>query len=189
VGKGAGAHGDVWERCGSDYVRRGCKEIGWGQRTNSAKFGREILFILLLTGVVVTEAKIREALRLDDAEGVDCLPNEEIFTELTRIGYEKPSTKLTFLQSLLLEPVEVPYPRHLAVHDLVRNVDSTIKFYMYPRFLQLIIRKQIGDLSTHTTKYTSPSLTQKVGKGAGAHGDVWERCGSDSVRRGCREIG
>nr|GEX21435.1 copia protein [Tanacetum cinerariifolium] len=76
--------------------------------------------------VVVTEATIRKALRLDDAEGVDYLPNEEIFA------------------------------------NLARNVDSTTKFYMYPRFLQLIIRKQVGDLSTHTTKYTSPALTQKV---------------------------
>nr|GFC74115.1 hypothetical protein [Tanacetum cinerariifolium] len=46
--------------------------------------------------VVVTEATIRNALRLDDAEGVECLPNEEIVAELDRIGYEKPSTKLTF---------------------------------------------------------------------------------------------
>nr|GFD52777.1 hypothetical protein [Tanacetum cinerariifolium] len=46
--------------------------------------------------VVVTEATIREALRLDDVEGVDYLPNEEIFTELARMGYEKPSPKLTF---------------------------------------------------------------------------------------------
>nr|GEY52740.1 ribonuclease H-like domain, reverse transcriptase, RNA-dependent DNA polymerase [Tanacetum cinerariifolium] len=46
--------------------------------------------------VVITEATIRDALRLDDAKGVDCLPNEEIFTELARMGYEKPSTKLTF---------------------------------------------------------------------------------------------
>nr|GEU98938.1 Gag-Pol polyprotein [Tanacetum cinerariifolium] len=46
--------------------------------------------------VVVTEATIREALRLDDAEGVDCLPNDEIFIELARMGYEKPPTKLTF---------------------------------------------------------------------------------------------
>nr|GEY26902.1 putative ribonuclease H-like domain-containing protein [Tanacetum cinerariifolium] len=90
--------------------------------------------------VVVTEATIREALRLDDAEGVDCLANAKFFTELARIGYEKPSTKLT----------------------LVRNVDSTNKFYMYPRFLHLIIKKQVGDLSIHTTKYTSPNLTQKV---------------------------
>nr|GFB34090.1 hypothetical protein [Tanacetum cinerariifolium] len=33
---------------------------------------------------------------------------------------------------------------------------------MYPCFLQLLIRKQVGDLSTHTTKYASPTLTQKV---------------------------
>nr|GEV95843.1 retrovirus-related Pol polyprotein from transposon TNT 1-94 [Tanacetum cinerariifolium] len=36
--------------------------------------------------VIITEATIREALRLDDAESIDCLPNEEIFTELLRMG-------------------------------------------------------------------------------------------------------
>nr|GEZ05363.1 hypothetical protein [Tanacetum cinerariifolium] len=49
--------------------------------------------------VVITEATIRDALRLDDAEGVDYLPNEEIFAELARMGYEKPSTKLTFYKA------------------------------------------------------------------------------------------
>nr|GEY27241.1 retrovirus-related Pol polyprotein from transposon opus [Tanacetum cinerariifolium] len=100
--------------------------------------------------VVVTEATIREALRLDDAEGVDCLPNEEIFAELARMVYEKPSTKLTFYKAFFSSQ-----------WNLVRNVDSHDKFYMYPCFLQLIIGKQVGDLSTHTTKYTSPALTQK----------------------------
>nr|GEX04017.1 hypothetical protein [Tanacetum cinerariifolium] len=42
---------------------------------------------------------IRQALRLDDADGVDCLPNEEIFTELARMGYEKPPPKLTFYKA------------------------------------------------------------------------------------------
>nr|GFB18971.1 hypothetical protein [Tanacetum cinerariifolium] len=32
--------------------------------------------------VVITKATIRDALRLDDAEGNDCLPNEEIFAAL-----------------------------------------------------------------------------------------------------------
>nr|GFA04313.1 hypothetical protein [Tanacetum cinerariifolium] len=32
--------------------------------------------------VVITEAAIRDVLHLDDADGVDCLPNEEIFAEL-----------------------------------------------------------------------------------------------------------
>nr|GEW92219.1 hypothetical protein [Tanacetum cinerariifolium] len=52
--------------------------------------------------VIITEATIRDALRLDDAESIDCLPNEEIFTELLRMGYEKPSTKLTFYKAFFL---------------------------------------------------------------------------------------
>nr|GEU48807.1 hypothetical protein [Tanacetum cinerariifolium] len=46
--------------------------------------------------VVVTEDVIRIDLHLDDADGVECLPNEEIFAELARMGYEKPPPKLTF---------------------------------------------------------------------------------------------
>nr|GEU68168.1 hypothetical protein [Tanacetum cinerariifolium] len=88
--------------------------------------------------VVIIEDTIRQALQLDDADSIDCLPNEEIFAELARMEYEKPST------------------------NHVRNVDSPSKFYMYPRFLQLMINDQVGDLSSHTTKYTSPALTQKV---------------------------
>nr|GEV40340.1 xylulose kinase-1 [Tanacetum cinerariifolium] len=49
--------------------------------------------------VVVTESTIREALHLDDAEGVECLPNEEFFADLAKIGYEKSSTKLTFYKA------------------------------------------------------------------------------------------
>nr|GEX53933.1 hypothetical protein [Tanacetum cinerariifolium] len=49
--------------------------------------------------VVITVATIRDALRLDDAEGVDCLPNEEIFAELARMSCEKPLTKLIFYKA------------------------------------------------------------------------------------------
>nr|GEW02805.1 ribonuclease H-like domain-containing protein [Tanacetum cinerariifolium] len=45
---------------------------------------------------------------------------------------------------------------------MVRNVDSPSKFLMYPQFLQVMINDQVDDLSSHTTKYTSPALTQKV---------------------------
>nr|GEV75119.1 putative ribonuclease H-like domain-containing protein [Tanacetum cinerariifolium] len=64
--------------------------------------------------VVVTEATIMEALRLDDAEGVECLPNEEIFAELAIMGYEKPSTKLTFYKAF--KPVEVAEEGDAKVH-------------------------------------------------------------------------
>nr|GEY83578.1 hypothetical protein [Tanacetum cinerariifolium] len=35
----------------------------------------------------------------EQVKGIDCLPNEEIFTELARMRYEKPSTKLTFYKA------------------------------------------------------------------------------------------
>nr|GEY57148.1 ribonuclease H-like domain-containing protein [Tanacetum cinerariifolium] len=131
--------------------------------------------------VVVTDDAIREVLWLDDAEGVDCLPNEEIFIELARMGYEKPSTKLTFykaffssqwkflIHTILLSMStkrtswnEFSSAMASAVNclstcrkfnfskyifdSLVRNVDSTTKFYMYPCFLKLLIRKQVEHL-------------------------------------------
>nr|GEW72893.1 hypothetical protein [Tanacetum cinerariifolium] len=40
--------------------------------------------------VIITEDYFRQALRLDDVDSVDCLPNEEIFVVLARMGYEKP---------------------------------------------------------------------------------------------------
>nr|GEY95099.1 hypothetical protein [Tanacetum cinerariifolium] len=146
--------------------------------------------------VVITKASIRDTLCLDDAEGVKCLSNEEIFTELARMGYEKPSTKLTFYKAFFssqwkflihtilqcmsakrtswnefrssMAPAVIYLSSRRKFNfskyifdSLVRNVDSPTKFYMYPRFLQLMIRKQVDDLSSHSTKYTSPALTQK----------------------------
>nr|GFA29102.1 hypothetical protein [Tanacetum cinerariifolium] len=39
---------------------------------------------------------------------------------------------------------------------------SSSKFYMYPRFIQLIIQTNIADLSKHINRYISLVLTQKV---------------------------
>nr|GEV87450.1 hypothetical protein [Tanacetum cinerariifolium] len=147
--------------------------------------------------VIITEATIQEALCLDDAEGIDCLPNEDIFTELSRMGYEKPSTKLTFYKAFfspqwkflihtILQCMSAKrtswnefsssmasvficlstgknfnFSKYI-FDNLVRNVDRSTEFYMYPRFLQLMIRAQVGNLSSHSTKYSSPALTQKV---------------------------
>ncbi|GJW45617.1 hypothetical protein Tco_0077263 [Tanacetum coccineum] len=41
----------------------------------------------------------RSDLHLDDVEGTDCLPTATIFEELARMGYEKPSQKLTFYKA------------------------------------------------------------------------------------------
>nr|GFD30605.1 hypothetical protein [Tanacetum cinerariifolium] len=49
--------------------------------------------------IVISEDAIREILQLNDAEGVVCLPNDEIFAGLAQMGYEKPSPKLTFYKA------------------------------------------------------------------------------------------
>nr|GFC01443.1 hypothetical protein [Tanacetum cinerariifolium] len=100
--------------------------------------------------------------------GIVCLPNEEIFAGLARMGYEKPSTKLTFYKAFF--STQWKFFIHTILHSLsakrtswnefsfamasaliclssgqrfncskyifeslVCNVDSTSKFYMYPR--------------------------------------------------------
>nr|GEW96631.1 hypothetical protein [Tanacetum cinerariifolium] len=52
--------------------------------------------------VVINEASIRHDLKLNDAEGTSCLFNAVIFEELARIGYDKPSEKLTFYRAFFL---------------------------------------------------------------------------------------
>nr|GEU79242.1 reverse transcriptase domain-containing protein [Tanacetum cinerariifolium] len=83
--------------------------------------------------VVISEAVIRDVLQLDDAEGVDCLSNEEIFTGLARMGYEKPSTKLTFYKTFFLSQWKKFNFSKYIFDSLVKNVDSSSKFYTYPR--------------------------------------------------------
>nr|GEZ52989.1 hypothetical protein [Tanacetum cinerariifolium] len=76
--------------------------------------------------------------------GVVCLPNEEIFAVIC-----------------LSKGQRFNFSRYI-FDSLVRNVDSSSKFYMYPRFIQLIILAQVVDLSSHSIRYISPALTQKV---------------------------
>nr|GEX41107.1 hypothetical protein [Tanacetum cinerariifolium] len=61
--------------------------------------------------VVVSEDVIRRDIHLDDADGVKCLLNEEIFIELARIGRKFNFSKYIF-------------------DSMVRNVDSPCKFLM-----------------------------------------------------------
>nr|GEY31345.1 hypothetical protein [Tanacetum cinerariifolium] len=108
--------------------------------------------------VVVTEAAIRDVLRLDDAEGVDCLPNEEIFVELARMGYEKPSTKLTFYKAFFSSQWK------FLIHTILQSMSAkrTLWNEFSSAMAYAVICLSTGDMSTHTTKYASPALTQKV---------------------------
>ncbi|GJR46953.1 hypothetical protein Tco_1315056 [Tanacetum coccineum] len=105
-----------------------------------------------------SKTSVRRDLRLEDAEGIECLPNADIFEQLALMGYEKPSQKLTFYKAFFS-----PQWKFL-IHTIimVKNVDSSVKFLMYPRFVQVFLDKQVGDMSTHDEIFVTPSHTKKV---------------------------
>nr|GEV04409.1 ribonuclease H-like domain-containing protein [Tanacetum cinerariifolium] len=84
--------------------------------------------------VVITEATIRDTLHLGDAEGVDCLPNDEIFAELARMSYRSHQQSLHSirLSSQASGSRKFNFSKYI-FESLVRNVDNSSKFYMYPR--------------------------------------------------------
>ncbi|GKC77129.1 hypothetical protein Tco_1127903, partial [Tanacetum coccineum] len=49
--------------------------------------------------IIITEATVRRDLQFEDADGIYCLPNATIFEQLTLMGYEKLSLKLTFYKA------------------------------------------------------------------------------------------
>ncbi|GJZ70925.1 hypothetical protein Tco_0634776, partial [Tanacetum coccineum] len=81
--------------------------------------------------LIITETSVRRDLKLEDAKGIECLPNADIFEQLALTG-------------------------------MVKNVDSSVKFLMYPRFVQVFLDKQVGDMSTHDEIFVTPSHTKKV---------------------------
>ncbi|GJX18866.1 hypothetical protein Tco_0221543 [Tanacetum coccineum] len=45
---------------------------------------------------------------------------------------------------------------------MVKHLDGGVKFLMYPRFLQVFINQQLGDMSHHKQIYVNPSYIKKI---------------------------
>nr|GEW37615.1 hypothetical protein [Tanacetum cinerariifolium] len=46
--------------------------------------------------------------------------------------------------------------------SLVKNIEAGVPFYMFPRFVQLLVNHPLGDMSHHQDIYDNPSLTKKI---------------------------
>nr|GEU57704.1 hypothetical protein [Tanacetum cinerariifolium] len=86
--------------------------------------------------VIITEDTVRQALRLDDVDSIDCLSNEEIFTKLARMGYEKPSTKVgkgfSGVDTPLFDGMLVTQQVQDDVIDTVEDEDATNEISVEP---------------------------------------------------------
>ncbi|GJS21576.1 hypothetical protein Tco_0450208 [Tanacetum coccineum] len=117
--------------------------------------------------IVVAEASVRRDLQLEDANGVDCLPNATIFEQLTLMGYEKLSQKLTFYKAFFspqwkfLIHTIFAMPKYI-FESMMKNLDSAIKFLMYPRFVQVFLDNSTEGMINHNRIYIAPSHTKKV---------------------------
>nr|GEX90794.1 hypothetical protein [Tanacetum cinerariifolium] len=109
--------------------------------------------------VVVTKDVIRRDLHLDDADEVECLPNEEIFTELARMGYEKPHPKLTFYKAFF--SAQWKFLIHILVQCLSAKRTAWNEFSCSMESA-VICLATVDDQNSHTTRYKSHALTQKV---------------------------
>ncbi|GJZ42624.1 hypothetical protein Tco_0589879 [Tanacetum coccineum] len=116
--------------------------------------------------VIITETSVRRDLQLEDAEGIECLPNVDIFEQLTLMGakstaWNKFSSTMASAIICLATNQKFNFSKYI-FESMVKNVDSSVKFLMYPRFVQVFLVKQVGDMSTHDEIFVTPSHTKKV---------------------------
>nr|GEU67521.1 retrovirus-related Pol polyprotein from transposon TNT 1-94 [Tanacetum cinerariifolium] len=93
--------------------------------------------------VNIKETSIRHTIKLDDEEGTSCLANDEIFTGLANMGYEKIYDKLTFYKAFFS-------PQWSTMASTIICIAANQKFNFS------------RDISHHQDIYDNPSLTKKV---------------------------
>ncbi|GJS31791.1 retrovirus-related pol polyprotein from transposon TNT 1-94 [Tanacetum coccineum] len=123
--------------------------------------------------IIITEASVRRDLQLNDEEGTDCLPNATIFEELTRMGYEKLSQKLTFYKAffspqwkfLIHTILQCLSAKTTAWNEFSSTMASAIiclatnqKF----NFSKYIFESMVKNLENVSGKFLMPSHTKKI---------------------------
>ncbi|GJX28700.1 hypothetical protein Tco_0236779 [Tanacetum coccineum] len=110
---------------------------------------------------IITESTMRRDLQLEDAEGVDCLPNATIFEQLALIGYEHVSQKLTFYKAffspqwkiLIHTILQCLSAKTTAWNEFSSTMASAIIFFL---------DQQLEGMSSHNKFYVTPSHTKKI---------------------------
>ncbi|GJX52475.1 ribonuclease H-like domain-containing protein [Tanacetum coccineum] len=117
--------------------------------------------------IVITESTIRRDLQLEDAKGTDCLPNATIFEQLTLMGaktttWNKFSSTMASAIICLAINQKFNFSKYI-LESIVKNLENVSgKFLMYPRFVQVFVNQQVGDMSNHKRIYVTPSHTKKI---------------------------
>nr|GEV47660.1 hypothetical protein [Tanacetum cinerariifolium] len=116
--------------------------------------------------VNINESSIRRTPRLDDAEGTSCLTDIEIFEGLVKMSakttsWNEFSHTMASTIICLATCLKFNFSRYILL-SLVKIIEAGLPFFMFPRFVQLVINHQLGDMAHHKEIFDNPSLTKKV---------------------------
>ncbi|GKA32163.1 xylulose kinase-1 [Tanacetum coccineum] len=151
-----------------------CIEQFWATaKIKTVNGERQIQALVDKKKVIITESSIRSDLHLEDADGTDCLPTATIFEELARIGYEKPSQKLTFYKAffspqwkfLIHTITQCLSAKTTAWNEFSSTMASAIICLATNQNFNLskyIFDVMLGDMSHHKKIYVNPSHTKKI---------------------------
>ncbi|GKA87926.1 putative ribonuclease H-like domain-containing protein [Tanacetum coccineum] len=147
------------------------------QATDKEKIvNEEVQLQALVDGkkIIITESTVRRDLQLEDAEGVDCLPNATIFEQLALIGlkttaWNEFSSTMASVIICLATNQKFNFSKFI-FESMVKNLDNVGKVFMYlrretPLFPTMVVHNQeeIGEGSTiptdthHTPTFIQPS--------------------------------
>ncbi|GJR66023.1 hypothetical protein Tco_0012088 [Tanacetum coccineum] len=116
--------------------------------------------------VIIIETSVRRDLHLEDVEGTECLPTATIFEELTRMGakttaWNEFSSTMASAIICLATNQKFNFSKYI-FDNMVKNLECGVKFLMYPRFVQVFVKQQLGDMLHHKNIFVTPSHTKKV---------------------------
>ncbi|GJX03509.1 hypothetical protein Tco_0189425 [Tanacetum coccineum] len=123
---------------------------------NQIRYALTIQALIDKKKVIITETSIQSDLHLEDAGGTDCLPTATIFEELARMGakstvWNEFSSTMASLIICLATNQRFNLSKYI-FYVMVKHLDGGVKFLMYPRFRQVFINQQLGDMSHHKKK-------------------------------------
>ncbi|GJW61297.1 retrovirus-related pol polyprotein from transposon TNT 1-94 [Tanacetum coccineum] len=140
----------------------------WETASASTSENEEMELIATIDGRVkaITQASIRRHLKLEDADGIDSLPNTEIFEQLAlmgpkKIAWEQFSSNIATVIICLATNRTFNFSK-MIFEGMLKNLNSRSKFLMYPRFIQIFLNKHKRHLLPHKRTYVAPTLTQKL---------------------------
>ncbi|GJU36831.1 uncharacterized mitochondrial protein-like protein [Tanacetum coccineum] len=126
-----------------------CIEQFWTSAKVKTVYGeRQIQALVDKKKVIISETSIRSDLKLDDADGTDCLPTATIFAELERIGakttsWNKFSSTMAF-----------------AIICLATNQKFNLSKYIFDNMVKNLDEDMGADSATPTDSHSTPIITQ-----------------------------